>query len=513
MNLLSAFFRASRRLPAASGHKARPYVALLGLLLLGPAARAQTAPPANRPAPPSAPWTLAAALDYALINNLGLRGSDLTAQLDVATIGQNRAALLPSINGSATQSYQFGTSVDPVTYEFVNQTIRSNNFNLNANLPLYQGGVLRNTIKRARLTSEASAQDLAQARTDVVLNVAQGYLQALLSREALRAAETQRSTTTAQLEQAEKRLAAGAIAESNVLDVRAQLATEDFNVVTAQNNYTLAVLALEQQLNLDPAQVSPEQFLIAEPAVAAPSADVPLDLTAQQVYDVAAGVRPELRAADLRLQAALRGVDVARGNYYPRLSFGAALYSGFSNQRSSFIPNGDTLIAPIGFALNPLDNSRLPVFAPRPGGTISPTNFTAQVEDNFGKQLSFNLQIPILNGSQVRTQVTRARLQAQQAQLNADQTRLSLRQDIERAVTNAEAARRRYAAATRQREALDLSLRNADIRFTNGLLNATDFNQIKNNRARAENDQIQAKYDYVFKRKVLDLYMGKPLEL
>ncbi len=154
-----------------------------------------------------------------------------------------------------------------------------------------------------------------------------------------------------------------------------------------------------------------------------------------------------------------------------------------------------------------------PVVTFQPGGTFSPTNFTAQVKDNFGKQVGFTLQIPILNGFQVRTQVARARLQAQQAQLNADQTRLTLRQDIERAVTNAEAARRRYAAATRQREALDLSLRNADIRFTNGLLNATDFNQIKNNRARAENDQIQAKYDFVFKRKVLDLYMGKPLEL
>ena len=268
--------------------------------------------------------------------------------------------------------------------------------------------------------------------------------------------------------------------------------------------------------NLDPARVPPASFLIAEPSVAAFNAEAPIDLTAQQVYEVAAISRPELRAADLRLQAALKGVDVARGNYYPRLSFGAALYSGFSNQRSSFIPNGDTVLRPVGFLYDLTTQQPIyaaPVVTFQPGGTFSPTNFTSQLNDNFGKQLSFNLNIPILNSLQVRTQVARAQLQAQQAQVNTSQVRLTLRQDIERAVTSAEAARRRYAAAARQLQALDLSLRNADVRFQNGLLNATDFNQIKNNRARAEADQIQAKYDFVFKRKVLDLYMGKPLEL
>lgn len=490
----------------------RRLVAVVAAALTLPAAHAQT----PNTAIPAGPWTIGGALDYALANNLGLRGSDLTARLDVATLGQSRAALLPTLNASATQNYQFGTSVDPVTYEFVNQTIRSNNFNLNANLPIYQGGVLRNTVKRNQLTALASAQDFEKARTDLVLNVAQAYLQVLLGREALRAAEAQRTTTQGQLSLAEKRLAAGAIAESNVLDVRAQLATEDFNVVTAQNTLINAVLTLEQQLNLDPAQVAPESFQIAEPSVTVAAPDAPIDLTAQQVYEVAALTRPELRAADLRLQAAMRSLDVARGNYHPRLSFGAGLYSGYSNQRSSFIPNGDTVLRPVGFLLDPTTGKPIftaPVATFQPSGTFAPTNFSNQLKDNFGKQVGFTLQIPILNGFQTRTQVTRAKLQLEQTRLQADQARLTLRQDIERAVTSAEAARRRFAAATRQREALDLSLRNADVRFQNGLLNATDHNQIKNNRARAEADQIQAKYDFVFKRKVLDLYMGKPLEL
>ncbi|MBC7449047.1 MAG: TolC family protein [Hymenobacteraceae bacterium] len=485
-------------------------------LLLTAPAFAQTSAPPGRPAPPPGAWTLSNTLDYALINNLGLQGSDLTSRLDVATLGQSRAAMLPAINGQATHTYQYGTSVDPVTYQFQSNTIRANNFSLNGSVPLYQGGVLRNTVVRNRLSAAASAQDLEKAKADLLLNVASGYLQVLLTRETLRAAELQRTTTTGQLEQAEKRLRAGAIAESNVLDVRAQVATEDLNVVTAQNNLTIAILRLEQQLNLDPAEVPPGQFQIAEPVIALPGADAPIDLTAQQVYDVAAGVRPELKAADLRLQAALKGVDVARGNYWPRLSFGASLFTAYSSQRSNFIPTGDTVLRPVGFGLLPgttkPDITKV-VYSFQPKLEQKPTNFTNQFQDNFGKQLGFTLTVPILNGLQVRTQVKRSQLQAQQAQLSADQVRVTLRQSIEQAVADAEAARRRYAAATRQREALDLSLRNADIRFANGLLNATDFNQIKNNRARAENDQIQAKYDFVFKRKVLDLYMGKPLEL
>ena len=140
--------RIPRRVAGAGGHKARSYAAALALLLTGAVAPAFAQTGAQTSGALPAAWTLTNALEYALTNNLGLRGAALTAQLDIATLGQSRAAMLPSINGSATQSYQFGTSVDPVTYEFVNQTIRSNNFNLNANLPVYQGGALRNTVKR-----------------------------------------------------------------------------------------------------------------------------------------------------------------------------------------------------------------------------------------------------------------------------------------------------------------------------------------------------------------------------
>ncbi len=484
---------------------------LLALALLAPpVALAQPA------APPPTAWTLQTAVDYALSHNLGLQNSQLTTQLDQATLLQSRAALLPTLNAQATQNYNFGTSADPLTFEFVNTTIRSNNFSFGGSVPIYQGGALRNSVVRNRLVAEASAQELAKAANDLRLNVASGYLQALLNREALRAAQLQRTTTVAQVQQAEIRLRAGAIAESNVLDLRAQLATEDVNVITAENALTQAVLNLEQQLNINPQELPPASFLLSEPAVPDPPLDQPLDLTADQVYQSAATALPDLRGPELRLAAAQRNVAVARGGLLPRLALNASLFSGFSSQRASFIPNGDTLLRPVGFVIDPLTgkpNFLAPVATFQPGGRAEPTNFTAQVKDNFGKQVGATLSIPILNGLQARSQLTRARLQAQQAQIQSEQARVTLRQTIEQATLDAEAARRRYVAATTQVQALTLSLRNADVRLENGLLNATDYSQIKNNYARALTDQLQAKYTYVFRRKVLDVYMGRPLEL
>jgi outer membrane protein len=139
--------------------------------------------------------------------------------------------------------------------------------------------------------------------------------------------------------------------------------------------------------------------------------------------------------------------------------------------------------------------------------------FLPQVRDNVGKQLSFNLNIPILNGWQARTNVQRSVIGVKQAELRAEQTRLQLRQNVQQAYADAQAAYRRYVSSKRQVEALGTAYRNSEIRFNNGLMNGTDFNIAKNNLSAAESSMIQAKYEYIFRRKVLDFYQGKPLSL
>ncbi|KAA9325826.1 TolC family protein [Hymenobacter busanensis] len=506
-----------------SRHTAGPAGALLlaslGLALPAAAQTTPAAPPAAAvpQAAPSGPWSLQQAVDYALKNNLQVRQSQLTSELSDATLRQSRAGLLPTANANASQNWNFGTSIDPLTNEFKTSTIRSNNFSLSGQVNLFSGFQVRNTIKRDALDYQASLNDIEKARNDLSLNVASAYLQVLLADELLRTNQLRVNSTQQQVERTQKLLRAGSVAESNLLDSQAQLASDELNVVTAQNQRNLALLQLAQLLNLDAAGSS--NVAIVTPQLPDPD-EVPLENDLNGIYETAQGRLPEIKAADLRVQSSMRGVEVARGAYYPRLSFGAGIFTGYSSARSSFIPTGevDFSYAPV-FIYNPAAPTTPPIptqyvtGVAQPRFETKPTAFSNQLGDNLGKQLQFNLNIPILNGFQARTNVQRSEINVKRAELNREQARLTLRQSIQQAYADALAAQRRYASSKRQVEALATAQRNAEIRFNNGLMNGTDYNIAKNNLNAAESTMIQAKYEYLFRSKVLDFYQGKPLAL
>ena len=500
-----------------------------GLALSGLAAGAAAAQtPAPAPAPavlgtpaaaaPTGPWTLQSAVDYALAHNLTVRASDLTAQQQQASQRLNRAALLPTAGLNGTQGFNFGTNRDPFTNQFQQLNVRSNNFSATAQATLFAGFQLRNTVKQGVLDAEAAQFDVQKSRNDLSLNVASSFLQLLLAQELIRASEARLSTTQAQVSRAEKLLRAGAVAEGNVLDSRAQLAGEERTLVTAQNQLSLAQLSLVQLLNLDPATAS--RFAVAaptlpDPATLAPASDA---LDPNATFEVARQRQPEIKAAELRVRSAERGLEIARGGYYPRLTVAGGVQTGFSSARTQFLRTvGEPvpvpvlqrdLSAPGGYVASPYV-----LLSPQVTSQQLPYRFLEQLSDNRGQFVQFSLNMPILNGLQTRVGVQRAQLNVQQASLRAEQTQLQLRQTIQQSYADALAAQRRYAASSRQVEALTLAFRNAEIRFNNGLLNGTDFNIARNNLTAAESDMIQAKYEFFFRYKVLDFYQGKPLAL
>ena len=485
-------------------------------------AQAQTppTPPAASPAPapvPTGPWTLQRAVDYALTHNLGVRQSELNSQQQEATQRINRAALLPTAGLSGSQNFNFGTNRDPFTNQFQQLNVRSNNFQASAQLTLFAGFQLRNAVRQGQLDSEAARVDIDKARNDLSLNVCSSFLQLLLAQELIRASEARMASVREQVTRSEKLLRAGAVAEGNLLDSRAQLAGEERTLVTAQNQLALAQLALVQQLNLDPAAAA--RFEVVAPSLPDPSALAAATATEQDpnaAYELARQRLPEVKAADLRVLSARRGLDIAQGAYYPRLTVAGGVSTGFSSVRRQQVVRSDQF-------------SKVPVFqlAPTAPGGVVPTNFVTlqpsfealpyrfidQLADNRGEFVQFSLNVPILNGLQSRVGVQRAQVNIQQVELRAEQVRLQLRQSIQQSSADAVAAQRRYAASARQVEALTLAFRNAEIRFNNGLLNGTDFNIARNNLTAAESDMIQAKYEFFFRQKVLDFYQGKPLAL
>ncbi|GAB3293584.1 TolC family protein [Hymenobacter tenuis] len=490
---------------------------LLPTLVLAQTPTAPNQPPAGAlaAAVPSGPWSLQRAINYALQNNLTVRQQQLTSELQNATLRQSRASLLPTANLSGTQAWNYGTSLDPLTNDFVSQTIRSNNFSANTQLTLFSGFQLRNTVKRNALESEATVLDIEKARNDLSLNVASAFLQLVLAEELVRTNEVRLSSTKSQVERTQKLLKAGSVPESNLLDIQAQQASDELNVITAQNQRDLARLSLTQLLNLP----SPTGFQIEVPPLADPDDQPLLAADPDGTYQTAQSLLPEIKAADLRVRSAERNLDIARGAYYPRLAFGAGIFTGFSSSRLARVFNGDST-----------DAVQVPVFQPGLNGLPAPSQyfllqpsqaipdflpskFSDQIKDNLGKSLQFSLQIPILNGLQTRTGVQRAQITIQQQELRAEQTRLQLRQSIQQAYADAIAAQRRYLSARRQVEALTTAYRNSEIRFNNGLLNGTEFNIAKNNLTAAESTMIQAKYEFIFRSKVLDFYQGRPLSL
>ncbi|MFD1469563.1 TolC family protein [Hymenobacter caeli] len=503
-----------------------PLAWLLGAALL-PAGPARAQQPGAAPAvlgttPPAAPvptgpWTLQAAVDYAVAHNLDVGQSVLSARTSKTYLQQSKAALLPSANLNGSQVWNYGTNVNPLTYEFQSQTIRSNNFSAVSQVVLYQGFQLRNTVKRNALDYAATLGDIEKARNDLSLNVASQYLQLLLSEELIRSNQTRVASSQAQVDRTQILLKAGSVAESNLLDSQSQLASDELNVVTATNQRDIARLNLTQLMNLPPAAAA--AFVADVPALPDPDDEALLALNVEDTYQTAAARLPEIRAAELRVQSAGRSLDLARGAYYPRLLLGGSVQTGFSSSATARQITGDSTVTALPvYQYNPANPGRptLTNFAAivaQPSVNYLPKGFFNQLNDNIGRTIQFSVSVPILNGLQVRNNVQRALINEDVARLRADQARLTLRQSIEQANADARAAQLQYIFAKRQVTALTTSQRNAEIRFNNGLLNGTDFNIAKNNLTAAESNRLQAKYTFIFRRKVLDFYLGKPLTL
>ena len=497
---------------------AGPLALLLGSANFGVA---QTTPPNQPPAGTLAasaaangPWTLQGAVDYALEHNLTVRQNQLTAENNSAILRQSKAALLPTANLNGSQTWNYGQSVNPLTFEFQNLATRSNNFSGATQVVLFQGFQLRNTIKRNAMEYQASLGDIEKARNDLSLNIASQYLQLMLSEELVRTNQVRVDSDVQQVERTRKLLRAGSVAESNLLDIQAQQASDELNVITAQNQRDIARLQLMQLMNLDVAAQA--GFQIQVPDLPDPDEQEPLSEDLNETYQTALGRLPEIKTADLRVRSAQLGVDVARGGYLPRLSFGASVYSGYSSARNvTSISNDSTARRTTFFVEPPGGGGVVPlnVLVYQRNTSVLPQRYWDQLDQNLGRQMQFVLNIPILNGLQARTNVQRSLINVQQAELQAEQTRLTLRQSIQQAYADAVAAQRRFSAARRQVEALTTAYRNSEIRFNNGLLNGTEFNIAKNNLTAAESNMIQAKYEFIFRRKVLDFYQGRPLAL
>lgn len=455
-------------------------------------------------------WSLQEAVNYARANNLGVRQNSLNRDLNRADLNQSRAQRLPSINANGNYSFNTGSFQDPVTFSLLTQNARTSNVSVNASLPLFSGFQLTNQVKQNSLNLEASQQDYLSAQNDITIQIVTAYLNILFSNEQMNVSDLQRTLTGDQLSRTRALFQAGSVAENAVLDLESQLATDELNFITAQNQRDISRLTLMQLLNIQ----TSEDFQVEVPDIPEPDQN-PVIVDGRQVFDIALQTQPAIRATELRVRSAETGISLARGAYYPRLSLFAGAGSRYASTSRRLLDIEQVLVGrtsqQVFFSENGPESQTL-WFNQFVNRRIDESyGIFSQFDDNLNTQVGVTLQIPILNSLQARTNVQRAKLQQQSAQLSADIARNNLRQTIEQAYVDVVAAQRRYTAAREQILASEKNFRNAELRLQNGVINTVDFNIIANTYRSAQSSLVQAKYDYTFKLKVLDFYQGKDL--
>lgn len=468
------------------------------LVLCAVAAYAQDAPKV---------WTLKECIDYALQNNINVKRSLLAVDNAEINLLQSKATMLPTVNGGASYGLNWGRSVDPTSNLFIQQQINSINFNGNSSFLLFNGLRLLNTVRQNQLENKASIEDYNKAKNDVILSVITFYLNVIFNKELYQNAQFQLNTTNQQLDRTRKLASAGSVPLGNVLDLEAQSATNELNLVNRENALNLSLLQLKQALQLagsTPMDVEVPTIAMVE--------ELALAKNAEDIFSIAKDAMPEMKAAQLRVSSTNMALKAARGNYMPRLNL---VGNVFTNYSSAFkVPVDFETVGPAP-QIGVVQGSNTPVFSmsPQIRAILAEKPRSDQFSDNISKALSFQLQVPIFNGLATRSNVQRSIISNQQAVINLQDNENRLRQSVETAYNDALAAAKTFQSATKQVTARDEAYRMNKQRFENGAINFVDYQVSENNLFQAKSDLLRAKYDFIFKKKVLDFYEGKQIDL
>lgn len=455
-------------------------------------------------------WSLEKCVRYALDHNISIKRAQLNVDDSRLLEKGNKMSRLPNLNGSIGGSYRYGRTIDPVTNEFNNLSFGTNNLSLNTSVNLYNGNRVTNQIKQAGYNFQAAMNDLAQVKNDISLTIASSYLNVLFAEEQLDAANKRKDLSESQLEQVDKLIRAGARPQNDRLEILATIARNEQAIIGQENAVETGLLNLKNLLQLDPSS----NIRLEKPSSVVISAeDNPDILKLNELYKISLGNQAFVKADEYRVKSAELGKDIAKSGLLPQLSAFAGLNSNYSTsgQKADGFEEGQR---PRLFVFPDNPNTVIPVneviLVP---SSFSDVSYKDQINETFGQNVGLNLNIPIYNNHQNIVNIDRAELNILNNQYTAELNKQNLKNDIQTALSNARAAKRTLAASNRTVEASTAAFQNSEKQFQLGTINTFEYATAKNNLDQAEVDLIIAKYDYLFKLKVLDFYQGKKLEL
>ncbi|MCF8304434.1 MAG: TolC family protein [Bacteroidales bacterium] len=447
-------------------------------------------------------WSLRECIDYALENNINVKQYELNIDRAEEDVLQSKLDMLPTLNGYASHGYAWGQTVDRFTNQFATERTRSNNFYASTQLTVFNGFQKMNTMKRDQLALKATKYDFDKYMDDISLQIATAYLNILFYKEMLDIRKNQLETTEMQVDRMQKLVDAGTLAQGDLLNIESQAAAEEYQVIQARNSLDLAYLDLVQLLDLP----SADDFEVSIPEVELP-ADPTLQINPTEVFKIARENQPHVKSAKLRVDEAEKTYFIAKGDQSPALSLSGSWGTGYSSARQKIVGQ-----EPVQIQIGVTDEG-VPVYATQPQYEYDTKPFGEQFNDNINKSLNLELSIPVFNGWRTRSSISKAQIAVEQAEYELELTKLQLNKTINQAHADAKAALNSYRSSRKKVSATREAFKYAEQKFNVGVINSVEYNEAKKDFTNAKSELLQAKYDYVFKSKVLDFYLGKPLSL
>lgn len=414
-------------------------------------------------------WSLENCLQYAKQNNINMQLAAIDISEAELLRKQRKLARLPSLVANSGMGFQYGRNVDPATNDFVNTRLAFNSISLNSFLTVYNGGKIRNAIAKSRYDVLQAKQSAEAQLQDVYLQIAAAYLDALSLKEQVIIAQKAMEQTEEQLVQIDRQIRAGLIPQADRLDIVSQLARDEHALISMQNLEQRSLLALKSLLHLpldQPVSLAvPKDFAV-------PNTDEQI-MSSQALFQLALKTQASLKAAEARLKSASLDISIAQAEALPKI----VLFGGLDTRFSS---------------LSNLDNE----------------SYFRQVQQNFGQAYGVQINIPIYNNHLTKVNVERAKLGIINAKLQGKLTRQQLKSDIQNAIANARSSHKELLASLSALEAAEAAYVNGKKKYEHGTIKLLDLTTIKINLDTAQLDAARAKYDYIFRLKIIDFYQG-----
>ncbi len=444
--------------------KKAPFV-IASLLLLCPAAQAQEK------------WTLRQCIDHAVEHNIEIKQQELTVQSAEVDLNTSRNSRLPNLSAGASQNFNFGRSPSMATGIYEENRSTSTSVSLSSSVPVFSGMRINNEIKSNRLNLKAATENLKKAKENLELQVTSLFLDVLFKKEIHKVYIEQAQLTRQQVERTEMLVQSGKVPESQLYDIRSQLAKDEVNSVMAGNDVDLSLLNLSQALNFE----TGKSFDIDEPdtrdviARYAGSIQSP-----DKVYQIAIDIKPHVREAELRLESSRYEMKTVQARLWPTLTLGLSYNNGINHV----------------FDRN-YDNKPI----------------SQQIKNNQREAIGFSLNVPIFSRLATRNQIRTARLNVQNRSYELDNVKLALYKEIQQAYQSAVAAQAKYAATERSLEAAQTAYKYAEERYSVGKSTVYEFNDALTKMLTSRSEQLQSKYEFLFRAQILDFYRGMPIDI